>query len=352
MQTNLAHTYTDRSADRLTKSDSQLGFTFAPISWEFVDSDLFRQLSGEAIKLHVYLTRHVDLRVKESAQSGRQFIKGQTFTKTYQEIKDQAFPHKSIKSISRYKDQLEDAGLITCQRQPNDGYKYHIKAYQDTKVIKRMESNWRQQRTNQTKVSATNQTPVSASTIYKKKQLKETSSAQLDTHQPDIPNIITEEISDNGHSLSEVETVFWQKVKTEGSARRGVGSMPAVIEDLSKAFGVSIEMVETALIKAMPNMPLESGGQQISSPNWIKTGARWHGGWFKDQLKKEGWTDDKPKTGNGFSLSFASSAEKLTPENSTGFDGKPSFKKYADAGINKQESSLSAMKRLFPKKRQ
>tara|TARA_B100000945_G_scaffold152338_1_gene122222 strand:+ start:4053 stop:5069 length:1017 start_codon:yes stop_codon:yes gene_type:complete len=328
MTAQTAPQYTDRSSDRLTQNDSQLGFTFAPVSWKFIDSDLFRQLSGEAIKLHVYLVRHVDLRVKELAESGRQFIKGQTFVKTYKEIQAQAFPDKSFKSISRYKDQLEDAGLITCQRLPNDGYRYQIKAYQDTKVIKTMESNWRQQRANQTKVSPTNQTTVSPSTIYKKKHIKETIIKEPDNNQLDIPDIITDEIYDNGNSFTQAELV-WQE-KHQSSARPGGKTViPAVIESLANSFGVSPEVAEKAWVHAMPNCPESSQGIKISSPNWARTGAMFEGEWFKDGLKKEGWTDNKPNKIGDFSLSF----EKLTPENSTGKTGRFRSEKPDFSGI-------------------
>ena len=39
--------------DYIPKAHSKLPFNFAAVSWDMVDSDHFRQLSGEAIKLYV-----------------------------------------------------------------------------------------------------------------------------------------------------------------------------------------------------------------------------------------------------------------------------------------------------------
>ena len=57
--------------DYIPKAHSKLPFNFAAVAWDIVDSDQFRHLSGESIKLYVYLARHVDL---QSNQVRKSFI--------------------------------------------------------------------------------------------------------------------------------------------------------------------------------------------------------------------------------------------------------------------------------------
>ena len=72
--------------DYIPKAHSKLPFNFAAVSWDMVDSDHFRQLSGEAIKLYVYLARHVDLRLKQKTRGNGEYLLGRTFAKKYETI--------------------------------------------------------------------------------------------------------------------------------------------------------------------------------------------------------------------------------------------------------------------------
>ena len=56
-----------------------------------VDSDLYRHLSGEAVKLYVYLSRHVDLRIKQKTRGERDYLMGRTFAKKYETIAEQCY---------------------------------------------------------------------------------------------------------------------------------------------------------------------------------------------------------------------------------------------------------------------
>ena len=67
--------------DYIPKAHSKLPFNFAAIAWDIVDSDQFRHLSGESIKLYVYLARHVDLRLKQKTRSNGEYLLGRTFAK-------------------------------------------------------------------------------------------------------------------------------------------------------------------------------------------------------------------------------------------------------------------------------
>ena len=49
--------YPRTTVDYIPKAHSKLPFNYAPVSWDMVDSDLYRHLSGEAVKLYVYLSR-------------------------------------------------------------------------------------------------------------------------------------------------------------------------------------------------------------------------------------------------------------------------------------------------------
>ena len=57
------------TVDYIPKAHSKLPFLYAPVSWDMIDSDQYRELSGEAVKLYVYLLRHVDLRIKQKTRA-------------------------------------------------------------------------------------------------------------------------------------------------------------------------------------------------------------------------------------------------------------------------------------------
>ena len=57
------------TVDCIPKAHPKLPFLYAPVSWDMVDSDQYRELSGEAVKLYVYLLRHVDLRIKQKTRA-------------------------------------------------------------------------------------------------------------------------------------------------------------------------------------------------------------------------------------------------------------------------------------------
>ena len=69
------------TVDYIPKAHSKLPFNYAPVSWDIIDSDLYRHLSGEAVKLYVYLSRHVDLRIKQKTRGQREYLMGRTFAK-------------------------------------------------------------------------------------------------------------------------------------------------------------------------------------------------------------------------------------------------------------------------------
>ena len=327
MTAQTAPQYTDRSNDYFPSKSSKLPFNFAAIAWDMIDNPSFRQLSGESIKLYVYLCRHVNLR-EQRQQNGRVLISGQTFWKKLEEIGADCFGGKSNRSISRHIAELKEFDLIEVLGESDLGQKFLVKSYQDQKVIKDMEDNFKQKKQDTPNLSKTPPTNLSTSTIYIKETIKETSSNREDKTQLDIPDIIIDEISDNGDSLTKAELV-WQE-KHQSSARPGGKTViPAVIESLANSFGVSPEMAEKAWVHAMPNCPESSQGIKISSPNWARTGAMFEGEWFKDGLRDEGWTDSKPNKSGGVSLSF----EKLTPENSTGKTGRFRSEKPDFSGI-------------------
>ena len=63
--------YPRATVDYIPKAHSKLPFNYAAIAWDIVDSDLYHHLSGEAVKLYVYLSRHVDLRIKQKTRGER-----------------------------------------------------------------------------------------------------------------------------------------------------------------------------------------------------------------------------------------------------------------------------------------
>ena len=91
------------TVDYIPKAHSKLPFNYAPVSWDMVDSDLYRHLSGEAVKLYVYLSRHVDLRIKQKTRGEREYLMGRTFAKKYETIAEQCYGgRKSVRSVQRY----------------------------------------------------------------------------------------------------------------------------------------------------------------------------------------------------------------------------------------------------------
>ena len=68
--------YPRATVDYIPKTHSKLPFNYAPVSWDIIDSEQFCHLSGEAIKLYVYLSRHVDLRIKQKTRGQREYLMG------------------------------------------------------------------------------------------------------------------------------------------------------------------------------------------------------------------------------------------------------------------------------------
>ena len=72
------------TVDYIPKAHSKLPFNYAPVSWDIIDSQQFFHLSGEAIKLYAYLSRNVDLRIKQKTRGEREYLIGRTFAKKYE----------------------------------------------------------------------------------------------------------------------------------------------------------------------------------------------------------------------------------------------------------------------------
>ena len=61
-----------------------------------------RLLLGEAVKLYVYLARHVDLRLKQKIRGNGEYLLGRTFAKKYETIVQNCYgDRKSARSLHR-----------------------------------------------------------------------------------------------------------------------------------------------------------------------------------------------------------------------------------------------------------
>ena len=109
--------YPRSTKDYISKAHSKLPFNYAPVSWDMVDSEQFCHLSGEAVKLYVYLSRHVDLRLKQKTRGEREYLMGRTFAKKYETIVEQCYGgRKSARSVQRYVTELVENGLIEVEK--------------------------------------------------------------------------------------------------------------------------------------------------------------------------------------------------------------------------------------------
>jgi len=134
--------YLRATVDYIPKAHSKLPFNYAPVSWDIIDSDLYRYLSGEAVKLYVYLSRHVDLRIKQKTRGQREYLMGRTFAKKYEMIAEQCYGgRKSVRSVQRYVNELVEAGLIEVQRGWGNVCTFTLMAYHQTDKIEEYETN-------------------------------------------------------------------------------------------------------------------------------------------------------------------------------------------------------------------
>jgi len=130
------------TVDYIPKAHSKLPFNYAPVSWDMVDSDLYRHLSGEAVKLYVYLSRHVDLRIKQKTRGEREYLMGRTFAKKYETIVEQCYGgRKSVRSIQRYVSELVEADLIEVQKGWGNVCTFTLMAFHQTDKIEEYETN-------------------------------------------------------------------------------------------------------------------------------------------------------------------------------------------------------------------
>ena len=143
-ESNQSNDFHSRRAtvDYIPKSHSKLPFLYAPVSWDMVDSDQYRELSGEAVKLYVYLSRHVDLRIKQKTRGNREYLMGRTFAKKYDTIVEECYGgRRSIRSIQRYAAELENANLIEVDKGWGNVCTFTLMAYHQTDKIEEYETN-------------------------------------------------------------------------------------------------------------------------------------------------------------------------------------------------------------------
>jgi len=143
-ESNQSNDFHSRRAtvDYIPKSHSKLPFLYAPVSWDMVDSDQYRELSGEAVKLYVYLSRHVDLRIKQKTRGNREYLMGRTFAKKYDTIVEECYGgRRSIRSIQRYTAELEKANLIEVDKGWGNVCTFTLMAYHQTDKIEEYETN-------------------------------------------------------------------------------------------------------------------------------------------------------------------------------------------------------------------
>ena len=134
--------YPRATVDYIPKAHSKLPFNYAAIAWDIVDSDLYRHLSGEAIKLYVYLSRHVDLRIKQKTRGEREYLMGRTFAKKYETIAEQCYGgRKSVRSIQRYVNELVENDLIEVQKGWGNVCTFTLMSFHQTDKIEEYETN-------------------------------------------------------------------------------------------------------------------------------------------------------------------------------------------------------------------
>jgi hypothetical protein len=134
--------YPRSTVDYIPKAHSKLPFNYAAIAWDIVDSDLYRHLSGEAVKLYVYLSRHVDLRIKQKTRGEREYLMGRTFAKKYDTIAEQCYGgRKSVRSIQRYVSELVENDLIEVQKGWGNVCTFTLMVYHQTDKIEEYETN-------------------------------------------------------------------------------------------------------------------------------------------------------------------------------------------------------------------
>ena len=134
--------YPRSTVDYIPKAHSKLPFNYAPVAWDIVDSDLYRHLSGEAVKLYVYLSRHVDLRIKQKTRGEREYLMGRTFAKKYETIAEQCYGgRKSVRSVQRYVNELVENDLIEVKKGWGNVCTFTLMAYHQTEKIEEFETN-------------------------------------------------------------------------------------------------------------------------------------------------------------------------------------------------------------------
>jgi len=134
--------YPRATVDYIPKAHSKLPFNYAAIAWDIVDSDLYHHLSGEAVKLYVYLSRHVDLRIKQKTRGEREYLMGRTFAKKYDTIVEQCYGGcKSVRSVQRYVNELVENDLIEVQKGWGNVCTFTLMSFHQTDKIEEYETN-------------------------------------------------------------------------------------------------------------------------------------------------------------------------------------------------------------------
>ena len=289
MTAQTASQYTDRSNDYKPKSSSKLPFNFAAIAWNMIDSDQFRSLKGECIKLYVYLARHVNIKDQCSVTG---FLRGYTFPKTYEQIIDECFGgSKSKSSMTNYVQELRESGLIETEKLDEGGQIFSVLAYQKPEQIQVFEDNGAVKQDRKKTIAqgygAPIPQPVEQCTILER-NIKETTSNEDQNSQP------VNSKSSSSNDLVEIHfqrtMQAWNEQENDSFVRAAPSVAAKVCRDLANHYGAKVDVIDQALedyIKhKMPDR--DQTGGQIKHLTWVSSVGHWNGTGFINSLKMFG----------------------------------------------------------------
>ena len=263
-----------------------------------IDSEQFKTIKGECIKLYLYLSRHVDIR-DQCPASG--YLRGRTFPKTYHQIIDQCFGgSKSLSSIGNYVQELRDAGLIETEKLDEGGQVFIVSAYQKTDQIRVFEDNAVAKKVKPTPINQPSGTPI-PQPVGECTIKKETSKKPTPTDSPKPDPVKT--TPPPPEQIPKAETA-WNSQERKGFTPARPAVAAHVGRFLMDHYAAPAAVVDLALERyiqhSLPDR--DKTGGLIRNMTWISFAGHWKDGAFAKCLELVGHdsqTDGpKPKRGS------------------------------------------------------
>ena len=357
-----------------SSTNSQIPGSFSPALHRAWESEAYQNLNAEHQALYDKMSFFLKWNQKQRVKSGNSYISGWTRRITAKEIQEKFFKNYTEQTINKWLKVLCASGLLVQKFTQGKIRQFLITHWQSPNAIATWEENATKReiaiaevaqekvviKTDFTNSASQGKSDLSTGTgLLFKEEIKELSSSpgniRAVAETLDAPPSSSNAATDQEHQIYRI----WLKRHKNKYISRG-----AFLKHLRKFEKVcqewrdlEAEAAQRLLMSAIPKMPThDKDGKSIGSPVWLIKDDRNYG-ILQDGLKAEGVdighdvsevvlvSQVDTKTGNDAQVATKKfEQERLTPQNSTGFDGGRSTKRSIREDRKETASLIEEMK--------